>query len=146
MEGGPRVLRTAVNTMADATVASLGFTPADLKEGNEELRALLDRMKLVPHQANGRIIDSLRDKLGLRDEQVYKTIYNYGNISCASNLITLDYAIRRGNMRRVLSESDPSVAVAIQEEVGPKIEPGDLVCIPTVGAGYLTGCFSYVHE
>ena len=146
MEGGPRVLRIAVNTMADATLESLGFTNRDLKDGNQELLGLLDRVKLVPHQANGRIVDGLQEKLGLREEQVYKTLYHYGNISCASNLITLDYGIRHGSMRRVLSETDSGVAKSIEEGVGPKIGPGDLVAIPTVGAGYLTGCFTYIHE
>ena len=143
MEGGPRVLRTAVNTMADATVKSLGFTMKDLKQGNPELRELLDRAKIVPHQANGRIIDGLRDKLEVRDEQVYKTIYHYGNISCASNTVTLDYAIRRGNMRRVV---DNGGTVRIEEDIAPRLEPGDLIVVPTVGAGYLTGCFTYVME
>lgn len=146
MEGGPRVLRTAVNTMAEATLANLGFTMQNLKDGDEELRAVLDRAKVVPHQANGRIVDGLRDKLGLRDEQIYKTVYQYGNISCASNLITLDYGLRRGNMKRVLREDDPSVASEVIEDVGPRIGPGDLVVVPTVGAGYLTGSFAYVVE
>ena len=143
MEGGPRVLRTAVNAMADATVKSLGFTMDDLKEGNEELRALLDKIKLIPHQANGRIVDGLRDKLEIPDERVYKTVYKYGNISCASNLITLDYAVRRGNMHRVM---EGERCIGIREDVAPRLERGDLVAVPTVGAGYLTGCFTYVHE
>ncbi len=143
MEGGPRVLRTAVNTMVEATVQSLGFTMKDLKRDDPELRELLDRVKITPHQANGRILDGLRDKLGVKDEQVFKTIYRFGNISCASNLITLDYAIRRGNMRRV---HDGERFLRIEDEVPPRIQPGDLVAVPTVGAGYLTGCFSFVHE
>jgi 3-oxoacyl-[acyl-carrier-protein] synthase-3 len=81
MDGGPRVLRTAVNSMSDSTVQSLGFTMKDLKQGNEELLGLLENIRVVPHQANGRIVDGLRDKLGVRDEQVFKTLYRYGNIS-----------------------------------------------------------------
>jgi 3-oxoacyl-[acyl-carrier-protein] synthase III len=143
MEGGPRVLRVAVNAMAAATVESLGFTMKDLKSGNEELRALLDRAKIIPHQANGRILDGLRDKLGVRDEQIYKTIYRYGNISAASNLLTLDYAMRRGNMLRV--EKD-GLTVEIRDDEDSRIVPGDLVAIPTVGAGYRIGCFTFVHD
>ena len=144
MRGGPRVLRTAVNTMTDAAVKSLGFTTSDLKDENPELRNLLDRARLIPHQANGRIIDGLRDKLGMSDDRVYKTVYLIGNISCASNPVTLDYAIRHGNMKRVVDEQ--GIGRSIEENVSPKLESGDLVIMPTVGAGYLTGCFSFVHE
>jgi 3-oxoacyl-[acyl-carrier-protein] synthase-3 len=143
MKGGPRVLRTAVNAMTDAAVKSLGFTMADLKQGNPELRELLDRTRLVPHQANGRIMDGLRDKLEIPDEQVYKTLYLRGNNSCASNPLTLDYAIRRGNMKRIVENGS---GIRIEEDVAPKLATGDLVVMPTVGAGYLTGCFSFVHE
>ncbi len=144
MRGGPRVLRTAVNAMSDAAVKSLGFTMSDLKKDSPDLREILDRIKLVPHQANGRILDGLRDKLGLRDEQVYKTVYLMGNISCASNPLTLDYAIRHGNMERIVN--DRGVGTSIEQGVGAKLETGDLVVMPTVGAGYLTGCFTFVHE
>ncbi|MCU0725707.1 MAG: ketoacyl-ACP synthase III [Planctomycetes bacterium] len=143
MEGGPRVLRNAVNIMAETTVRSLGFTPEDLKRGSPELREHLGRLHVIPHQANGRIIDGLRDKLGIPDERMYKTIYHYGNISGASNLITLDYAVRRGNMRRVM---DGERVLSIEEDVGPPLRTGDLVAVPTVGAGYRLGCFTFVHE
>ena len=127
-----------------ATVESLGFTMKDLKDGNDELRELLSRVRLAPHQPNGRILDGLRDKLELADDQVYKTIYHLGNISAASNLVTLAYAIRRGNMRRTSDVENGSVT--IEEDVTPRIEPGDLVALPTVGAGYVDGCFTFVHE
>jgi 3-oxoacyl-[acyl-carrier-protein] synthase-3 len=144
MAGGPRVLRTAVNAMADATVKSLGFTMKDLKRDHPELRELLQKIKVVPHQANGRIVDGLRDKLGMPDENIFKTVYLYGNPSCASNLLTLDYGLRRGNMERVLD--DEGRVLEVKEDVGPGIRSGDLVAIPTVGAGYLTGCFTYVVD
>ncbi len=143
MEGGPRVLRNAVNIMSDATVRSLGFTMEHLKRRDPALLDLLGRLRLIPHQANGRIIDGLRDKLEVPDEHVYKTIYLYGNISGASNLITLDYAVRRGNMRRVL---DGERCVGVQEDLAPRLRSGDLVAIPTVGAGYRSGCFTFLHE
>ncbi len=62
----------------------------------------------------------------------------------ASNLLTLDYGIRRGNMERVL-DGDGKV-LEVKQDVGPKIQSGDVVAIPTVGAGYLTGCFTYVVD
>jgi len=55
MGGGPRVLRHAVNVMAEETLQVLGYDMDDLKNENPELRATLDRLQLVPHQANGRI-------------------------------------------------------------------------------------------
>ena len=58
-------------------------------------------------------------------------------------MITLDYALRRGNMVRV---EEDGVAVEVREDDGVRIEPGDLVAVPTVGAGYLTGCFTFLNE
>ncbi len=143
MAGGSRVLRAAVNTMTEATVTSLGYSMQDLKSNHPDLRALLDRVRLVPHQANGRILDGLRDKLGLADERVYRTVYRYGNVSCASNLLTLDYGLRQGNMLRQRREGR---LAEISEDGSLRIQPGDLVAVPAVGAGYLSGCFTFVHE
>lgn len=140
MGGGPRVLRHAVGVMAEETVRALGFQPGDLKSGNPELRALLDRVKVVPHQANGRIVAGLQKKLGLRDEQVYRTIYYYGNMSSATNLVTLDHALNVGNFSRVEPEEGMATITATDE----KIEPGDLVVLTSIGAGYLYGAVGFV--
>ena len=59
-------------------------------------------------------------------------------------IIVIDYAIRHGNMKRIPAEN--GLDTSIEQGVGPKLKTGDLVVMPTVGAGYLTGCISFVHE
>ena len=39
---------------------------------------------LIPHQANIRIIEATRERLGLPVEKMSKTIHKYGNTSDAS--------------------------------------------------------------
>jgi 3-oxoacyl-[acyl-carrier-protein] synthase-3 len=142
MEGGPRVLRNAVNAMAEATVKLLGFTLDDLKDGNPELRTILDEVHLVPHQANGRIVDGLQEKLGLSAERVYRTVYHAGNMSAATNMYTLDHAMRRGNLRR---EDLPDGRGRVTP-CGRPLATGDLVVLVTIGAGYIYGAVGFRVE
>jgi len=144
MEGGPRVLRNAVNRMADAVVECLGFTPEDLKDGNPELRSLLQRAKIVPHQANGRIVDGLQEKLGCPRENVYRTIYNAANSSAATNAYTLDYAIREGNLDR-LDPPEGSGRMGTIVKSDRRIVKGDLVVVVSIGAGYVYGAIAFVQ-
>ncbi|NDY42181.1 ketoacyl-ACP synthase III [Dissulfurirhabdus thermomarina] len=53
---------------------------------------------LVAHQANVRILDFLRDRLGLSRDQVFINIDKYGNTSAASIPIALDEANRAGRL------------------------------------------------
>jgi hypothetical protein len=41
---------------------------------------------------------------------------------------------------------DEGKVLEVKEDVGTPIRSGDLVAVPTVGAGYLTGCFTYVAD
>jgi 3-oxoacyl-[acyl-carrier-protein] synthase-3 len=144
MEGGPRVLRNAVNRMADAVVECLGFTPDDLRDGKPELRALLQRAKIVPHQANGRIVDGLQEKLGCPRENVYRTVYFAGNSSEATNAFTLDYAIREGNLdRQEPAEGSGRMGTIVRSD--RRIAKGDLVVMVSIGAGYVYGAVAFVH-
>jgi len=141
MVSGPNVLRTAVSAMRDSVHRVLGYREGDTPDGDfEELKA---RMRLVPHQANGRIVDGLAKKLGLPAQQVTKTIYRVGNISAASNLIALDYAMRKGNLT-VDRDPETEKILAINEVHDP-IRRGDLVVLPSIGAGYLYGAVAFVH-
>ena len=140
MNGGPSVLRGAVNNMAECTVRTLGYELADLKAGDPELRAVLAAARLVPHQANGRILDGLADKLGMAPERVIRTIYRYGNMSAASNLVALDHGVRKGNMERVLGEGERVESI---RQTPDRIRKGDLVLMPSIGGGYLMGCFGF---
>ncbi len=55
---------------------------------------------LICHQANMRILDHLRERLGLAQEKVFINIDKYGNTSAASIPIALDEANRAGMLRR----------------------------------------------
>ena len=64
-------------------IDELGIDPADIDH-------------LVPHQANGVMLDELVAELGLVNARVHKTIAEYGNTGAASVGITLDAAARGG--------------------------------------------------
>ncbi|HEX7905286.1 MAG TPA: beta-ketoacyl-ACP synthase III [Chitinophagaceae bacterium] len=68
---------------------------------------------LIPHQANLRIAQFVQQKLGLRDDQVYNNIQQYGNTTAASVPIALCEAWEQG-----------------------KIKEGDLVCLAAFGSGF----------
>ncbi|MEX2642079.1 MAG: beta-ketoacyl-ACP synthase III [Acetobacterales bacterium] len=55
---------------------------------------------LVPHQANRRIIDSTRRKLGLPQEKVVLTIERHANTSAASIPLALEQATTDGRIKR----------------------------------------------
>lgn len=138
MEGGPRVLRSAVTRMADASVEALGFTSQDLKDDSPALREVLSRTFVVPHQANGRIVDGLQEKLAIARERVYRTIYFAGNSSAGSNPFTYDFACREGNLDR----TEPPEGATTMGDVRPtgrRLATGDLVVMASIGAGYSYG-------
>jgi hypothetical protein len=66
-----------------------------------------------------------------------------GNISAASNVIALDFAFRRGNL---LVDRDPATEkiLEIREHEDP-IAPGELVVLPSIGAGYLFRAVAFVQ-
>ena len=140
MSSGSAVLKSAVNAMRDSVERVLGYRETPPESEWNDLRA---RMRLVPHQANGRIVDGLAKKLDLPAERVIKTIYRVGNISAASNVIALDHAFRKGNY---LVDRDPATEkiLAIKDHRDP-IRPGELVVMPSIGAGYLFGAVAFVQ-
>jgi 3-oxoacyl-[acyl-carrier-protein] synthase-3 len=68
---------------------------------------------LVPHQANLRISQYIREKLQLRDDQVYNNIMRYGNTTAASIPIAMSEAWEEG-----------------------KIKENDLICLAAFGSGF----------
>ncbi|GAA3326047.1 hypothetical protein GCM10020331_060380 [Ectobacillus funiculus] len=52
---------------------------------------------LVPHQANIRIIDAARERLGLETEKVSATVKKHGNTSAASIPLALFTEIQKGS-------------------------------------------------
>jgi 3-oxoacyl-[acyl-carrier-protein] synthase-3 len=73
----------------------------------ESLRDVLDRTGvstdeidlLIPHQANARIIDAMRERIGMPSEKVVLNISRYGNTSSASIPISLDEMVRAGRVK-----------------------------------------------
>lgn len=68
---------------------------------------------LVPHQANLRISNYLKEQLSLRDDQVFNNIMRYGNTTAASIPIALSEAKLEG-----------------------RVQPGMLVCLAAFGSGF----------
>ncbi len=144
MNGGPSVLRSAINAMAECVVKTLGYDREALKAKDPQLMATLASSRLIPHQANGRIVDGLADRLGVPLDRTIRTIYRYGNMSAASNLVALDFALRHGTMDRVLDAEGRVLDVVTTPE--GRIRKGELVLMPSIGGGYLMGSVGFVQS
>ncbi len=86
---GREVYKFAVRVMDTATLEAIekaGLTPDDIE-------------LFVPHQANLRIIDAARERLGLPSERVVVTVDEYGNNSTASIPLALTHALDSGRMK-----------------------------------------------
>lgn len=100
---GREVYRQAVKRMSEAAEAVVA------KAGR-----LTEEIALViPHQANLRIIDAVRSKLGLTEEQVYVNVDRYGNTGSATVPLAMAEATQEG-----------------------RIKPGDFVVLTAFGAGF----------
>jgi len=87
---GREVFRHAVIRMGEAATEVL-----------EKASVSPDRIDwLVPHQANLRIIDALRERLQLPKEKVYVNIEKFGNTSAASIPIALTEMRKNGLLKR----------------------------------------------
>ncbi|MGB3395352.1 MAG: beta-ketoacyl-ACP synthase III [Nitrospira sp.] len=58
-----------------------------------------DVTRVIAHQANARILEQLRRRLGLSQEAVYSVIEQFGNTSSASLPIALDHAVRAQRLK-----------------------------------------------
>jgi 3-oxoacyl-[acyl-carrier-protein] synthase-3 len=54
---------------------------------------------IIPHQANIRIVDAIRERLKLPPERAFLNLHKYGNTSGAAIAIALDEAARSGAMK-----------------------------------------------
>ncbi len=91
--------------------------PAATRQALERAGLSLDDVALfIPHQANGRIIESALRDLKLPPEKVYSNLERYGNTSAASIPIALCEAVEEGRLR-----------------------PGDVVVCVGFGAGLTWG-------
>ncbi len=103
---GRELFKIAVGKMQaliDEGLRETGLTAADL--------ALV-----IPHQSNWRIIESVRNRLGLPREKIAVNIDRFGNTSSASIGLALDHARRSG-----------------------RVKQGDLVLMVAFGAGVSWG-------
>jgi 3-oxoacyl-[acyl-carrier-protein] synthase III len=103
---GPEVYRSAVARMSESTLAAVAGAGLSLEE--------IDLF--VYHQANGRILRALAEKLQLPSERVVDVIENLGNSSAATLPLGLAAAEREGRLR-----------------------PGARVLLSAFGAGYTWG-------
>lgn len=100
---GRRIFVEAVSKMSEAAVDVLGKVGRDLS----------DVSLVIPHQANLRIIEAVRKKLELTEDQVYVNIEEYGNTGSATVPLALWEAVDRS-----------------------RIDSGDLVVLTAFGAGF----------
>jgi 3-oxoacyl-[acyl-carrier-protein] synthase-3 len=87
---GKEVFKAAVKNTCEAcedAIARAGLTAADIAV-------------LIPHQANIRIVDAIRERLGMPAERAFLNLHNYGNTSGAAIAIALDEAVRTGVVKK----------------------------------------------
>ena len=86
---GKELFKIAVRTMEES-----------LRESLAEAGLGIDDLKIViPHQANQRIIDAMRERIGISADKVVTNIDRYGNTSSASIPISLDEVVRAGQLK-----------------------------------------------
>ncbi len=103
---GNELFKVAVRSLEE--VSRRVMEQANVQAGDIDL--------FIPHQANMRITDAVRERLGLPDEKVYSNINRVGNTSSASIPICLDECVRSG-----------------------RIKKGDLILMSAFGAGVTWG-------
>jgi 3-oxoacyl-[acyl-carrier-protein] synthase-3 len=86
---GHETFRAAVGRLAEATVSALDA--AD--------RGLFDVDLFVYHQANGRILSAVGERLGLPADRVVDCIADYGNTSAATLPLALAHCVHSGRLR-----------------------------------------------
>lgn len=87
---GNELFKVAVRNLED--VSRQVLSRAGLKVDDIDL--------FIPHQANQRITEAVRERLGLSSERVYSNICRIGNTSSASIPICLDECVRNGRLKR----------------------------------------------
>ena len=103
---GNELFKVAVRSLEDVSrqvLTKSGLTPKDID-------------LFIPHQANQRITEAVRERLGLCPEKVYSNISRIGNTSSASIPICLDECVQTGRLQK-----------------------GDLVLMSAFGAGVTWG-------
>ena len=103
---GKETFKNAVNAMCLAAKECLYRSQVDIS-----------KVKcIIPHQANQRIVDAVRERLDATPEQVFINLDKYGNTSAASVAIALDEAVQ-----------------------SKRVKHGDLVLLVAFGGGLTWG-------
>lgn len=110
---GDGVFKWAVRAMVDATHAVL----------EQAGHSLGEVAMVVPHQANIRIIEAVRERLEIPKERVVVNLDRYGNTSSATIPIAYDEIVRE-----------------------KKVKPGDLVVFTGFGGGFTWGSVLLKHS
>jgi 3-oxoacyl-[acyl-carrier-protein] synthase-3 len=100
---GKYVFKYAVTKFPEVIIEALQKT--GISKDNVDL--------VIPHQANQRITDAVRERLKLPEEKVYSNIKKYGNTTAASIPIAMSEAWKEG-----------------------LIKDGSLVCLAAFGSGF----------
>ena len=100
---GRRIFVEAVKRMSEAALDVLDRVGRSISEVS----------LVIPHQANLRIIEAVRKKLGLAEETVFVNVHEYGNTGSATVPLAMWEAVRDG-----------------------RIATGDLVVLTAFGAGF----------
>jgi 3-oxoacyl-[acyl-carrier-protein] synthase-3 len=86
---GKELFKVAVRSMEQSL--RIALESAGLSVGDLDL--------VIPHQANARIIEAMRERLDVPADRVVVNIDRYGNTSSASIPITLDEVVRSGRLK-----------------------------------------------
>lgn len=86
---GDKVFKHAVRMMAGAALRAIQEAKLDVS----------DISLLIPHQANTRIMEATRTRLGIPREKMFVVVDKYGNISAATIPIALDEAREQGRIK-----------------------------------------------
>jgi len=95
---GKEVFKNAVKYTLEAcddAIARAGLKPSDIG-------------MIIPHQANIRIVNAIRERLGMPEDRAFLNLHKYGNTSGAAIAIALDEAVRGG----VIKKGDAVLLVA----------------------------------
>ncbi|TAL09856.1 MAG: beta-ketoacyl-ACP synthase III [Nitrospirae bacterium] len=103
---GPSLFRIAVRRLETAVTETL----------KEHGLAVRDVGCFIFHQANGRLLDKVVERLGIPEDRTFSLIERYGNTSSSSLPLTLDAAVRAG-----------------------RVKSGDFVLLGTIGGGLTWG-------
>lgn len=87
---GRDIFKTAITCMEEVS----------LKVIKDAGLSVNDISLFIPHQANLRIIENVRKRLGIPSERVFVNLSKYGNTSAGSIPLALDEAVRNGRIRK----------------------------------------------